>query len=129
MGGLGMHEEAHALGRADAFVVDELHIPGGQLFQAALHVGHFQADVVQPLASFGKIFGHARGLGGGRDQFDGAFACWQEGDFHLLRGHEQTLAYGQAQLVLVGVDGFIQIIDNDGDVIDASNVHKIQNVK
>lgn len=83
----------------------------------------FQANVVQSPARFGQIAGDATVWRSGGDQFDFAVANRQEGDIDRFAGVVFDTGQLKAERIAPEFEGFADIRDDDGDMIDAENGH------
>jgi hypothetical protein len=105
----------HSLARG---LVDEGHAVIPEPGEGRLDVVDLDADVMDALSSFFQVPGDASVFAQGLYQLEVALACRQEGDLDLLVRHFCDFFQGQPQGRLVRLQSFLEVANDDADVID-----------
>src|SRR5215216_4398249 len=111
-------------GAARRRVVDA-HTPGAQLFQRLGHVVDGERDEIEALALVLQVVRHRPALAEGRDQLDEGAA---DGEYRLVDAEALVLAFAlqrQAEVLLPGLGGGVQVADGDDDVVEVGDGHML----
>src|SRR3990172_9208581 len=120
---LGMDEgDLLPAGADHRLPVDQMNSVIGQPRQTGFQIRHFEADVVDSGTASFEEAGHAAAGRAGLDQLDLRVAGRQEGYDRFLVGDVLDVGDFEAKTVAPEAEGSRDIVDDDGDVIDANDV-------
>src|SRR3990172_8945743 len=120
---LGMDEgDLLPAGADHRLPVDQMNSVIGQPRQTGFQIGHFEADVVDSGTASFEEAGHTAAGRTGFDQLDLRVAGGQEGHDGFLVGDILDVGDFEAEAVAPEAEGGRDIVDDDGNVIDANDV-------
>src|SRR5215212_6074271 len=111
-------------GAARGRVVDA-HAFGAQFLQRLRHVVHGERDEIKALALVLEVVRHRPTLAQRRDQLDEGAADGEDG---LVDAEALVLALalqGQAEVLLPGLGGGVEVVDGDDDVVEVGDGHDV----
>jgi hypothetical protein len=103
----------------DWFFVDELDPALMQICKAGLDIVDLEADVVYPWPTLAKIAGDSAIVGGGFHEFDFNISDREKGNNRFLIRHILDMGYFQLECIPPKVQGGLDILHDDGNMIDA----------
>ena len=113
-------EAEQALARAR---VDELYAFTGESRERDMDIVDLVGDVVHPGAALGEELAD-RGVGSdGCEQLDAAVADEHGRCLDALVGNGRAVLQGCAEKAGVGVEGLVEVVDGDAEVMNAACVH------
>ena len=116
--GLGVDERYEPVDALSRGLVDQTDTLCAELLQGACDVGDGEADVVAAFASSCQKAGSAALFIGRREEFDSVDAGVKECDFNSVVGRVEPFEEAEAEDAAVGGEGFVEVPDNDADVVD-----------
>src|SRR6266511_261379 len=105
--------------------VDQLRALGVELGQRTGEIGDVVRDVVHAGASLRQELPHRRFVSQRGEQLDPALSDEHGGGLDSLSLHRLPLLEAGPEQALVGLDGLVQVLDRNAEMVDSARLHRV----